>query len=131
MKEVDLIVAGSRTVRDYELVKHELDRLTANVTVRSVISGTAYGADKLGERWAEERGIPVRRYPAEWNTHGRAAGIIRNRQMAEAGTALAAFWDGQSRGTAHMIRYAKANGLDVRIIRTDRKQVYPAREETQ
>jgi hypothetical protein len=36
--------------------------------------------------------------------------------MAKASDALIAFWDGHSRGTEHMINFAKRRGLDVTII---------------
>jgi len=69
----------------------------------TIISGRAKGADRLGERFAQEHNIPTQLFPADWNTHGRKAGFIRNLKMAKAADILIAFWDGQSRGTQHMI----------------------------
>lgn len=79
----------------------------------SVISGTARGADRTGETWAKARGIPVVRMPANWDAHGRSAGYRRNTEMAEAADALVAVWDGESRGTKHIIEIAKARELNV------------------
>ena len=82
-----------------------------------VISGIARGADKLGEQVASDLGIPIERFPVDWNTHGKAAGYIRNKEMAEKAEALIAVWDGKSKGTKHMIDIALAKGLKVYIHR--------------
>jgi hypothetical protein len=78
-----------------------------------VISGTAPGADKLGEQWAKDNSIPVERYPADWNRYGLSAGYRRNEQMVDNAEALVALWDGKSRGTRHMIDIARKKGLKV------------------
>lgn len=72
-----------------------------------VISGTAKGVDSFGESWAYANGIPIERYPADWNKYGKRAGYIRNEEMAKNAEALIAVWDGESRGTKHMIDIAK------------------------
>ena len=116
-----LIVAGSRDFNNYELLKQKCDsllsqkRLTHSIVI---ISGTARGADRLGEQYAAERGYRVERFPADWNRDGIAAGPIRNSQMAAHADALVAFWDGKSRGTRDMIEKAKERNLPVRIVRT-------------
>jgi predicted Rossmann fold nucleotide-binding protein DprA/Smf involved in DNA uptake len=107
------IVAGTRTFNDYELLKDMLARFD----ITEVVSGGARGADALGERWAKERGLPLHRFPADWNRYGKAAGPRRNRLMAENAQALVAFWDGESRGTKHMIDVATELGLEVVIVR--------------
>ena len=58
-------------------------------------------------------------YPADWERHGRAAGPIRNEEMAEVSDALIAFWDGKSRGTKSMIEIARRKGLQVAVVRYD------------
>ena len=63
-----------------------------------------------------ENNLPVERYPADWENNGRAAGPIRNRQMAEIANALIAFPLGESRGTRNMIKLAQEKGLLVRIV---------------
>lgn len=108
-----VIVAGSRSFTDYELLCATLD----NMKISTIISGAARGADKLGERYANHRGIPVEQFPAQWDKYGARAGFIRNGEMAENADALVAFWDGLSSGTKHMISVAKAQGLPVEVIR--------------
>lgn len=122
-KTVRIIVAGGRDFGDYRLVADTLDSLLKELSAEDVIivSGGCRGADALGERYASEHGIEIRRFPADWKTYGRAAGPIRNRQMADyasrANGILTAFWNGQSRGTASMIQLAERNGLDVVITK--------------
>ena len=85
-----------------------------------IVSGGAVGADKVGEEWAIKEGYQPKVFNADWNKHGRAAGILRNIEMGNYATHLIAFWDGKSKGTKHMIDYAKKKGLKVRIIRYER-----------
>lgn len=82
----------------------------------TVISGCALGVDTFGIRWAEERGLPVMRYPADWDRYGKSAGPRRNSQMAVVADALVALWDGESPGTRHMIQEADKRGLRVYVF---------------
>jgi hypothetical protein len=70
--------------------------------IEQVVSGGASGVDTAGENFANAVDIEIERFPADWNTHGKAAGPIRNRQMAEYADALLLIWDGESRGSASM-----------------------------
>lgn len=115
-----LLVAGSRSfdtakampARDvhawdaYEEVI--LDTITQAVDTladfpSSVIHGGAKGADKFGQLWAEENVLPYKVYRADWAAHGRAAGHVRNAEMAKACDMAVVLWDLESRGTAGMI----------------------------
>lgn len=82
-----------------------------------IVSGHASGADALGERYAQERGYETEIYPADWKTHGRAAGPIRNAQMAAVADALIALWDGKSHGIKNMIETARKHNLQVAVVR--------------
>ena len=79
-------------------------------------SGTARGADTAGIILAREKAFPLKKFPADWDRFGKSAGYRRNEQMAEWGTHLIAFWDGESRGTQHMIDLATRYGLDVTVV---------------
>lgn len=114
-----LIVAGSRTITDHDLVFEHLDRITTKVEVEVVISGKARGPDMFGQEWANANDIPVIEMPADWDRYGKSAGYKRNTEMATQADALIAFYDGTSRGTKHMIDIARKMGLNVRIVRTD------------
>lgn len=114
-----VIIAGGRQFSDYELLKAKCDlflqqkRVTHSIII---VSGTARGADSLGERYAHERGYAVEKYQADWEQHGKAAGPIRNVEMAENADALIAFWDGQSVGTRNMIEVARRRNIPVRVV---------------
>lgn len=112
------IIAGGREITDYEEVCRAI--LFSNFDITEVVSGKARGVDTLGEQFAKEFNIPIKEFPADWNKHGKAAGPIRNCEMADyVGDegALIAIWDGQSRGTKHMIDYATKKGLKVYVHR--------------
>ena len=117
-----IIVAGGRDFTDYALLSETLDVIFERYTLHEVqiVSGSCRGADALGERYAREHGITIKRFPANWLAYGKAAGPIRNREMAEYAAKcdgmLVAFWDGKSRGTASMIRLAEKYGLRIKTI---------------
>ena len=103
-----LIIAGSREFTDYELLTEMLAAKDLNAdTVTEVVSGCARGADRLGEKWAGAQGIPIARFPANWDSYGKRAGYVRNSEMAEYADACIVFWNGSSKGTKHMIDIAK------------------------
>lgn len=119
MEEFRVIIAGTRNFSNYELLKEKCDNILSTKRKDSnivIVSGTAKGADRLGERYARERGFLLRRFHADWDKDGNKAGPIRNAKMADNADALIAFWDGTSRGTAHMIMTAKEKGLATRVI---------------
>lgn len=104
-----VIVAGSRDIFDYELVKTAIEE--SQFTLSAVVSGGCKGVDALGERYADEMNIPLHLYLPDWSNEGKAAGPIRNRRMAENADALVAIWDGKSRGTKNMIETAEKHKL--------------------
>lgn len=111
-----VIIAGGREFNQYPLLKLKCDKILQTLDDITIISGTCRGADLLGERYAKEKGYPIVRYPADWDKHKKAAGYIRNEEMAKVGTHLIVFWDKRSKGTEHMINLAKDYGLEIRII---------------
>jgi hypothetical protein len=111
-----VIIAGGRDFTDFQLLKRSCDNLLINKPKVEIVSGGAAGSDALGEDYAYHHGFPCEQFEADWNLHGKSAGPIRNRQMAEYADALIAFWDGKSQGTRHMIQMAQTHDLDIRII---------------
>ena len=110
------IIAGSRTATYSQTMDAIMSR-PMPWTITEVVSGCCRGADRDGEHWADDFGIPVQRFPADWRTNGKSAGPIRNRQMAEYADALIVVWDGASASTKNMITEAKRRGLRVHIYR--------------
>jgi len=111
-----IIIAGGRTFDDYNLLVEKCDNILSNQLDIEIVSGTANGADKLGERYAKEKGYQIKKFPANWSL-GKSAGYKRNEEMAVYADALIAFWDESSKGTKHMIDLAMKHGLKVRIIK--------------
>jgi len=110
-----VIIAGGRNYSDYVELCNICDAVLEGTSDIEIVSGTAKGTDSLGERYSLERGHGLKKFPADWNKHGKSAGYIRNKQMAEYADGLIAFWDGESKGTLHMINLAKERSLKVRI----------------
>lgn len=117
MKTVRLAIVGGRDFQDYEFMKTKLAELGKKLQIVLVVSGGARGADTLGERWADENGIPKNIFPALWDKYGKSAGFRRNRDIVAGSDAVAAFWDGKSRGTENTIAIARAAGKPVYIFR--------------
>lgn len=118
MKKYRIIIAGGRDFNNYFKCWYFCDHYLKNLEVSEIeiVSGTANGADKLGERYAKEKGFPIKQFPANWDEYGKKAGFIRNKEMSEYANYLIAFWDGKSKGTESMIKLATQNGLKIRVI---------------
>lgn len=100
-----IIIAGSRSIQDDQLVRLHVHAILSQFSINpsEIISGEATGPDKIGETYAVMMGIPLKKMPANWGLHGRSAGPIRNRQMAEYADMAIVFWDGESRGARNMM----------------------------
>lgn len=117
-----VIIAGSRTFETHEhfkLMTLKMDTFLSifkDVEPIAIISGTARGADQLGERYATIAGFDIIKVPADWARYGKSAGYRRNADMAHIATHCVCFWDGRSRGTKHMIDIATTKGLPTRVV---------------
>lgn len=100
-----VIVAGSRDGFEegqvWVALSHEL---VSDIPELEIVSGGARGVDTFGETWAYEANVDVKKFVADWNTHGKKAGFLRNVEMSRYADKLIAFWDGESKGTGHMIK---------------------------
>jgi len=110
-----VIIAGSRDFYDYDLLKKKCDEIIKEEKVE-ILSGTARGTDRLGERYSKENGHELSQYPADWDKYGKSAGYKRNLQMAENADTLIAFWNGESPGTKHMIDISRKKKLRIFIV---------------
>ena len=120
MDEFKLIIAGGRDFYDY----NRLARVVQNGLLGplrayrvSIVSGMARGADWNGAHFARGCKLQLYEFPADWDTHGKRAGHIRNAEMAQFADGLLAFWDGESRGTDNMIQQMKRLGKPVKVVR--------------
>lgn len=114
-----VVVAGSRDFNDYNLAKIHISVCISRIRelyTLVFVSGGCRGADMLGERYAKENGFQIERYTADWDTYGKSAGPIRNKQMAEIADYIICFWDGKSQGTKSMVNFAKKLNKTIKII---------------
>ena len=113
-----VVIAGCRYYNNYNEAKHYIDFCLSSIRKENniiIISGCASGADAIGERYAEENGFKVEKYPADWKTYGRSAGPRRNKRMAEISDYIICFWDEKSNGTKSMINFAKKYNKPIKI----------------
>lgn len=116
-----LLVCGSRHFNDLELMKKVLRGMFDVDDTVTLIHGDDKGSDRLSERALAgylKGGLVVRRFPAEWDKYGKAAGPIRNQQMLFEGKPdkVLAFLAPDSRGTKNMIEIAQKAGVPVEIV---------------
>lgn len=113
-----VVIAGSRSFEDYSYAEpHIIEALKGRFPSDvEIVSGGARGADKVGEEFAKKFKMSLKRFPADWKTHGKSAGHIRNLEMAEYADAVLLFWDGHSKGTLSMKTFSENAGLWVKVI---------------
>jgi hypothetical protein len=119
-----VVIAGGRDFTNSDAFHDWMGLVPAWLYITEVVSGGAVGVDALGEQYAGRYNLPLTVFPADWEKHKRAAGPIRNAQMAEYGDALIAFWDGKSRGTKNMIENMKKRDKHIVLIRYDLNEMY-------
>ena len=107
-----VIIAGGRDFTAIDVMASTLNNLqdvdhVIEIEKLTLICGMARGADLTAYKLFSEVGLPVKMYPADWDQYGKSAGYIRNNKMANNADMLIAFWDGESRDTAHMIDIMK------------------------
>lgn len=112
-----LAIIGSRVFNNKALVHQLLDPVKHLIT--EVVSGGATGADKIGEEWAQENGIPVNIIRPNWRPNGvydKGAGFKRNIEIVKAADKILALWDGESRGTENSIDHCIRLGKEYFVI---------------
>lgn len=119
-----ILVCGSRDWIDEDRIANELanyaDRpvevIHGAASRRNIDTGEEESADMLADRVARLYGYEVRRFPADWGTHPRRGGILRNlRMLDERPDLVLAFQRGGSRGTQHTINEARRRGIPVEV----------------
>jgi len=110
---VRVLVCGGRAFADRESLDQALDGFHAAHRITMLIHGGAEGGDSLAGDWAQRRRVPMTVFHADWETHGRAAGPIRNERMLKEGRPdlVIAFPGGH--GTSQMVRLARRNDVPV------------------
>ena len=114
-------VIGSRTFKDYELLKKTL----ASFEITQIISGGASGADTIAEWYAFEKKIPLKVFRPDWKKFGKRAGFLRNTDIVKNSEHVIAFHNGESRGTMDSIQKAKDLGIPVTVIIFEEEPITP------
>lgn len=104
---MNLAIIGSRSFTDKGLLLSILGRHFSLCGVTEVVSGGAAGADSLGAAWGRDMGIKVTEFKPDWETFGKAAGMIRNEDIIKEADFVLAFHDGISKGTAGALVIAR------------------------
>jgi hypothetical protein len=107
-----VIVCGGRDFDDRDSAFAALDRIHAETPITVVVHGGARGGDTMAGEWAAARSVSVEVFAADWQRHRRAAGPMRNQQMADSGADLCVAFPG-GKGTADMMRRARAARIRV------------------
>ncbi len=118
-----VIIAGSRDFYSPGIFNNVMTEFLSDIPEDEleIISGGCRGADAIGEQYAKDWNIKCTVFPAEWDKYGKAAGPIRNEQMAKYAAEadrgmLIAFPIGESKGTRNMIKLAQQYGLEIYVI---------------
>ncbi len=81
-----------------------------------IVSGGAKGIDSCVREYARKNGIKLTEFLPHYETYGRAAPIIRNKKIVEYADKIFVFWDGSSRGSLSVIKYAQELGKRYEVI---------------
>lgn len=105
-------VTGGRDYADRFNVYGSLDTVLAKHPDMVLVHGDADGADDLAKQWAGSRKVRTEPHPADWDTHGKAAGPLRNQEMVDSELDGCVAFPG-NRGTADMVARCKKAGVPV------------------
>jgi len=114
-----VIICGSRKWHDREKISRRLAELVLEMAPNYpvIVHGAAKGADTIADQEAGKAGLLTDPHPADWKRHGKAAGPIRNREMAADGAVLCiGFGPTHGSGTEDMLIVAQAHGIPTEII---------------
>ena len=104
-----IAVVGSRDMTVEDIGKYILN-------CDEIVSGGARGVDSSAADYARRNGIKLTEFLPDYERYGRAAPIVRNRLIVDYSDAVIAFWNGRSKGTLSVIKYAEKAGKECRVI---------------
>jgi deoxycytidine triphosphate deaminase len=114
-----VVISGSRDFTDLDYFSTEMDGFLLDLNSQEkvlMVSGGARGTDTLAKDYAEKNGIEFKEFLADWDTHGKKAGILRNLEMLEVADQVVAFWNGKSPGTTHMIEQCLKRRIPITVF---------------
>ena len=114
-----VIVAGSSSFRNYELLKEKCDYyLSGKMKTNNVVilSGTSNNTKEMITRYCVENGIVSEQFEADWHIYGNDAHRICSAKMIEKANAVIAFWDGRSTYTKMLVDMAKEIHIKTAVV---------------
>ena len=84
-----------------------------------IVSGGAKGVDACAAEYAKSKGLKLTLFLPQYKLYGKAAPLIRNKQIVDYADKVIAFWDGHSKGTLSVIKYAEKVGKPCEVIRCE------------
>ena len=105
-----LAIIGSRSLTNIVLDKY------ISCGVEELVSGGAVGVDSCAAEYAKNKGLRLTVFLPEYEQYGRAAPIVRNKKIVDYSDKIIAFWDGKSKGTQSVIKYAEKQGKECEVI---------------
>lgn len=111
-----IAIVGSRTLQIEDLEKY------LPKGVEQIISGGAKGIDACAAKYAKENGIKLLEILPDYSGFGRAAPIKRNEQIVNHADYVLIFWNGESKGTKHVISYCEKTKKDFQIYYIKRNE---------
>lgn len=102
-------VVGSRSIFSADLGMYISDG-------DEVVSGGAVGVDSCAAEYAKKKGLKLTVFLPQYDRYGRSAPIVRNKQIVDYADKIVALWDGKSKGTLSVIKYAEKTGKLCEVI---------------
>jgi len=107
------IIAGSRSIKSYDLVEYHIRN--SNIELTEIVCGLANGVDKLGQTFARLNNVPIQYFRPRWGLYGKSAGFKRNKQMVDYAEAAIIIWDGFSNGSKNTIELSIKKGITTHV----------------
>jgi hypothetical protein len=119
-RKIKLLICGGRDFNNFPLMIGAIEDVKKEYEIEEIVHGDYKGADALAKKYCKMFGVPEKPFPADWDKYDKAAGPIRNSEMAvycKEGDVCLAFWDGKSTGTNDMKRKAGKMGMIIKEVR--------------
>ena len=81
-----------------------------------IVSGGAVGVDACAAEYAKKNGIKLTVFLPQYERYGRAAPVMRNKEIVDYADRIIAFWNGRSKGTQSVIPYARKKGKPCEVV---------------
>ena len=105
-----IAIVGSRNLTNIPLDRYVGEEVT------EIVSGGAVGVDTCAAEYAKNQGLRLTEFLPEYELYGRAAPIVRNKQIVDYADRVIVFWNGSSRGALSVIKYAQKNAKPYEVI---------------